>query len=175
MTLRPSRRPWPRPIIGDFPALRRRHANRHRSSARVSFSSTFMSFDIYLFSSRFLWAHRSSNSSPLRPTRLLLSWDLPRIIGHPPRMQTLTSDSTPPRSLSCPKENGAERKGKNKMSYLNSVTLVGSLVLTQSNVKRKGTVRSSPCSRSLHSALGITPMMSGLGPHGANAGEEWCN
>jgi hypothetical protein len=39
-------------------------------------------------------------------------------IGFPPTMQTLACDSTPPRSLSCPKENGAERKGKNKMSYL---------------------------------------------------------
>jgi hypothetical protein len=40
-------------------------------------------------------------------------------------MQTLARDSKPPRSLSCPKEKEAERKGKNKMSYLNSVTLVG--------------------------------------------------
>jgi hypothetical protein len=33
-------------------------------------------------------------------------------------MQALACDSTAPRSLSCRKENGAERKGKNKMSYL---------------------------------------------------------
>ena len=33
-------------------------------------------------------------------------------VGFPPTMQTLASDSTPPRFLSCPKENGAERKGK---------------------------------------------------------------
>jgi hypothetical protein len=38
--------------------------------------------------------------------------------GFPPIKQTLACDFTPPRSLSCPKENGAERKGKNKMSYL---------------------------------------------------------
>ena len=37
--------------------------------------------------------------------------------GYPPTMQTLACDSTPPRSLSCLKENGAERK-VNKMSYL---------------------------------------------------------
>jgi hypothetical protein len=45
--------------------------------------------------------------------------------GFPPTKQTLACDSAHPRSLSCPKQNGAERKGKNKMSYLNSVTLVG--------------------------------------------------
>jgi hypothetical protein len=31
-------------------------------------------------------------------------------------MQALACDSTPPRSLSCPKENGAERKGKYTLS-----------------------------------------------------------
>src|ERR1700740_2224176 len=40
--------------------------------------------------SNFLWAHR--NSSPLRPTRHLLSWDLPQIIGHPPRIESLTRE-----------------------------------------------------------------------------------
>ena len=43
--------------------------------------------------------------------------------GFPPIKQTLACDSKPPRSLSCPKENGAERKVKTKC--LISVTLVG--------------------------------------------------
>ena len=34
--------------------------------------------------------------------------------GFPPIKQTLACDSKPPRSLSCPKENGAERKVKTK-------------------------------------------------------------
>jgi single stranded DNA-binding protein len=44
--------------------------------------------------------------------------------GFPPIKQTLDCDSKPPRSLSCPKENGAERKVKTKC-LINSVTLVG--------------------------------------------------
>ena len=39
-------------------------------------------------------------------------------------MQTLACHSTPPRSLSCPKENGAERKVKEKCPIY-SITLVG--------------------------------------------------
>src|SRR5258708_7021059 len=48
-------------------------SHHHRSAVPVSFSPTLLSFDIsFFFFPHFLWAHRSGNSSPLRPTRLLL-------------------------------------------------------------------------------------------------------
>jgi hypothetical protein len=64
----------------------------------------------------FLWAHRSGNSAPLRPTRLLLSWDLPRCIGHPPRMQTLATPH-PVALCRAPNKTGQQEKVK-QMSYL---------------------------------------------------------
>jgi hypothetical protein len=38
--------------------------------------------------------------------------------------QTLACNSTPPRSLSCPKENGAEGRVK-EISIINTVTIIG--------------------------------------------------
>jgi single stranded DNA-binding protein len=46
--------------------------------------------------------------------------------GFPPIKQTLACDSKPPLSLSCPKENGAERKVKTKC-LINHVQLIGFL------------------------------------------------
>jgi hypothetical protein len=70
----------------------------------------FLSLHIsFLSSPDFLWTHRLGNSSPFRPTRPLLCRFRPRHIGFPPTMPPLASDSTPPRFLSCPKENRAER------------------------------------------------------------------
>jgi hypothetical protein len=98
---------------------------------------------------------------PLAPAYASSAFTAPRQRAWvPPIKQTLACDSTPPRSLSCPRKRG-RKKGKTKMSYLNSVTLVGLLVLTRSNVQRKETVRSSPCSLSRHSAPGRTRTTSG--------------
>ncbi len=63
-----------------------------------------------LFQPPLSWAHRSGNSCPLRPTRLLLSRLRPQHHWVPPRMQPLACDSQPPRSLSCPQETGAENE-----------------------------------------------------------------
>src|ERR1700693_412689 len=88
----------PRPIIGDFPDATIVPFEPCRSVLRAVLASDDPETGHFLFFfPHFLWAHRSGNSSPLRPTRLLLSWDLPQIIRHPPRVQALACDSTPPR------------------------------------------------------------------------------
>src|SRR5437879_6986793 len=101
------------PSSATWSALDNRTATVLLRRTGVTHSPRFLSFDIsFLSFPDFLWAHRSGNSSPLRPTRLLLCWFRPQQHWVPPTMQTLASDSTLPRFLSCPKENGAERKVK---------------------------------------------------------------
>lgn len=66
-------------IIGDFQRMTIARVESHRSSAPVSLLSDVPEFGhSFLSFPDFLWAHRSGNSSPLRPTRLLLCWFRPQ-------------------------------------------------------------------------------------------------
>ncbi len=86
----------------------------------ISSSLAFLSPDICLFSSLIFFV-LTARVIPLRSGLRVFCFVGSALnnTGFPPTKQTLACDSTPPRSLSCPKEKGAERKGKNKMSYLN--------------------------------------------------------
>src|SRR2546422_996938 len=73
----------------------------------------------------FLWAHRSGNSSPLRPTRLLLYRFRPQQHWVPSNKADASLRLQAPSLSLVPQRKQGRKKGKNKMSYLNSVTLVG--------------------------------------------------
>ena len=87
----------------------------------------------------------------------------------PPLRQWVPSDKAAarfwkqkPLASGCPKKMGQEKGENSAMSYLTLQLSSGSLVLTRSNVKRKATVRNSPCCRSPHGALGRTQMTNGV-------------
>ena len=66
-------------IIGDFQRMTIARVDSHRSSAPFSLLSDVPEFGhSFLSFPDFLWAHRSGNSSLLRPTRLLLCWFRPQ-------------------------------------------------------------------------------------------------
>jgi hypothetical protein len=75
---------------------------------------TFVSFFLSFFLFPIFFAHRSGSSSPLRPTRLLLSRFHPHWV--PPKADACLRLHAP-RSLVPQRKRGRE-KGKNKMSYL---------------------------------------------------------
>jgi hypothetical protein len=66
----------------------------------------------------FLWAHRSGNSSPLRPTRLLLCRFRPQQHWVPSNNADASLRLQAPSLSLVPQRKRGRKKGKNKMSYL---------------------------------------------------------
>jgi hypothetical protein len=72
----------------------------------------------FLSSPDFLWAHRSGNSSPLRPTRLLLYRFRPQQHRVPSNKADASLRLHAPSLSVVPQRKRGRKKGKNKMSYL---------------------------------------------------------
>jgi hypothetical protein len=113
---------WKRLHAAPSSAIFRRRFDRADPFSGPPLFSRFSSLDIRFFLSFFLsfflfpifFAHRSGSSSPLRPTRLLLSRFHPHWV--PPKADACLRLHAP-RSLVPQRKRGRE-KGKNKMSYL---------------------------------------------------------